>query len=591
MKILQQQNDNLREQARLIKERISAGVSSEELLEQLEDINKQIVDNEEAMKDAIFGEDIQSAISNFVSAYTEALGNGGNMQNMTRDFIESMIQSMVTESMKADASPIIENVREKLLEAWKDGVVTEAEQISIEEIINNLNKELSDKYGWAEDIFGESDIKGLEELQNAYNELSDSISKAFSSEKANLLKEQSEILKQQRDLIKERLEAEKALGERGDESLINEWNSQLEEVEQQIQENKEAQLDAIFGQDTQTQISNLANALINVWSGAEKKADSAKDFINNIIKSMVLESLSMDLTPFIEELRKSMAEMFEDGIISAEEGDALAGMVESVMDSLEKQYEWADRFIKEEEEVVEEIKETFSNITFESMRDDFTSQLSYMTSSYEDMCQNFEEKLKDSIIRGFIESKYKNQIQSLISTWDMYGASGNIDSEEMEKLREQYKDLISAMIKDRDELAEQFGWSKYQQEATSSVGTTITQETGEEISGRLTAIYESSLRQENIQLAQLDIMQKITGNSEYVSIYDDIMRGINGNKINTGNVDIESINDNVKEMKDFVQSCYLEMMEIRENTGAVVKPIQQMQKDMAEMKNAIKEKL
>lgn len=591
VKILQQQNDNLREQARLIKERISAGFSSEELIEQLEDINKQIVDNEEAMKDAIFGEDIQSAISNFVSAYTEALGNGGNMQNMTRDFIESMIQSMVTESMKADASPIIENVREKLLEAWKDGVVTEAEQISIEEIINNLNKELSDKYGWAEGIFGEYNIKGLEELQNAYNELSDSISKAFSSEKANLLKEQSEILKQQRDLIKERLEAEKALGERGDESLINEWNSQLEEVEQQIQENKEAQLDAIFGQDTQTQISNLANALINVWSGAEKKADSAKDFINNIIKSMVLESLSMDLTPFIEELRKSMAEMFEDGIISAEEGDALAGMVESVMDSLEKQYEWADRFIKEEEEVVEEIKETFSNITFESMRDDFTSQLSDMTSSYEDMCQNFEEKLKESIIRGFIESKYKNQIQSLISTWDMYGASGNIDSEEMEKLREQYKDLISAMIKDRDELAEQFGWSKYQQEATSSVGTTITQETGEEISGRLTAIYESSLRLENIQLAQLDIMQKITGNSEYVSIYDDIMRGINGNKINTGNVDIESINDNVKGMKDFVQSCYLEMMEIRENTGAVVKPIQQMQKDMAEMKNAIKEKL
>ncbi|MBM6856497.1 tape measure protein [Caecibacteroides pullorum] len=494
VRILQQQNENLREQARLIQERIDAGMSSDELKEQLEDINTQIEDNKEAMKDAIFGEDIQSAIANFVSAYTEALGNGGSIQEMSKDFVESMVQNMVTESMKADASPVIENIREKLIEAWKDGVVTADEQLSIEQIVNNLNKELSDKYSWAEELFKESDIEGLEALQDAYDRLSDSVSEAYSSNKAELLRQQNEILQQQRDLILERLEAEKALGERGDSSLVNEWEEQLEEVNNQIEENKKAQLDAIFGQNTQTQISNLANALINVWSGAEKKADSAKDFINGIIKSMVLEALSMDLTPFIDSLREQMAEMFKDGIISAEEGDALAGMVEGVMDSLEKQYAWADRFIKEEEEVVEEIAETFSNITFESMRDDFTSQLSDMATSYEDMCNNFEEKLKESIIRGFIQSKYQSQIQNLISTWDMYGDSENIDSDEMKKLREQYKELISAMIKDRDKLAEQFGWSKFQQEATSKGFETMSQDTGEELNGRFTALYEVGLQ-------------------------------------------------------------------------------------------------
>lgn len=514
VKILKQQNENLNEQISIIRKRIDEENRSanpdtdylDELKGQLEDINAQIEDNKEAMKDAIFGEDIQSAISNFVSAYSEALGNGGSMQKMSKDFVESMVQSMVTESMKADASPVMENIREKLIEAWKDGVVTADEQLSIEEIVNNLNKELSDKYGWAEGLFGESDIEGLEALQSAYDKLSDSVSNAYSSEKAELLKQQSEILRQQRDLIQERLEAEKALGERGDASLVNEWEEQLEEVNSKIEENKEAQLDAIFGQNTQTQISNLANALINVWSGAEKKADSAKDFINGIIKSMVLEALSMDLTPFIDSLREQMAEMFKDGIISAEEGDALAGMVEGVMDSLEKQYAWADRFIKEEEEVVEEIAETFSNITFESMRDDFTSQLSDMETSYEDMCNNFEEKLKESIIRGFIQSKYQSQIQNLISTWDMYGDSENIDSDEMEKLREQYKELISSMIKDRDELAEQFGWSKLQQEATSKGFGTMSQDSADELNGRFTALYEVGLQ----ILQYMTYMQNVT---------------------------------------------------------------------------------
>ena len=590
VKILKQQNENLNEQISIIRKRIDEENRSanpdtdylDELKGQLEDINAQIEDNKEAMKDAIFGEDIQSAISNFVSAYTDALGDGGSMQKMSNDFVESMVQSMVTESMKADASPVMENIREKLIEAWKDGVVTADEQLSIEEIVNNLNKELKDKYGWAEGLFGESDIEGLEALQSAYDKLSDSVSEAYSSEKAELLKQQSEILRQQRDLIQERLEAEKALGERGDASLVNEWEEQLEEVNSKIEENKEAQLDAIFGQNTQTQISNLANALINVWSGAEKKADSAKDFINGIIKSMVLEALSMDLTPFIDSLREQMAEMFKDGIISAEEGDALAGMVEGVMDSLEKQYAWADRFIKEEEEVVEEIAETFSNITFESMRDDFTSQLSDMETSYEDMCNNFEEKLKESIIRGFIQSKYQSQIQNLISTWDMYGDSENIDSDEMEKLREQYKELISSMIKDRDELAEQFGWSKLQQEATSKGFEAMSQDTGEELNGRFTAMYESDLRREAIQSSQLEILREIA-ESGGIQITG---RSITELKGNIGDLypGIESLRNIADETRTILANSYLELQQIRENTGEIVKPIKQMQADIAEVK-------
>ena len=477
VRILQQQNENLREQARLIQERIDSGMSSEDLIEQLDDINAQILENEEAMKDAIFGEDIQSAISNFVSTYTEALGNGGSMQRMSKDFIESMIQNMVKESMKADTSPVMDNIRKKLIEAWKDGVVTADEQLSIEEIVNNLNKELSDKYGWAESLFGESDIEGLEDLQNAYDRLSDSVSEAYSSNKAELLRQQNEILRQQRDLIQERLEAEKALGERGDSSLVNEWEEQLEEVNNQIEENKKAQLDAIFGQDTQTQISNLASALIDVWSGAKKQADSAKDFINNIIRSMVQESLMLDLTPFIDSLRKQMEEMFKDGIISADEGDILAGMVENIMNNLEKQYEWADRFMKDSEEIaqeVEEMKQSLTGLTLDSFTDSFVSGLADMSKSYKDMCDDFEDSLRNSIFKGLVESQYKNRITALYNMWERAAESeGQITDKEAEQLRYEYQQIIQDLMKQRDEMAQDFGWANTTDQSPSS-GTLTT---------------------------------------------------------------------------------------------------------------------
>lgn len=489
VKILKQQNENLNEQISLIRKRIDEENRSanpdtdylDELKGQLEDVNAQIEDNKEAMKDAIFGEDIQSAISNFVSAYTEALGNGGSMQKMSKDFVESMVQNMVTESMKADASPVMENIREKLIEAWKDGVVTADEQLSIEEIVNNLNKELKDKYGWAEGLFGESDIEGLEALQSAYDKLSDSVSEAYSSEKSELLKQQSEILRQQRDLILERLEAEKALGERGDASLVNEWEEQLEEVNSKIEENKKSQLDAIFGQETQTQISNLANALIDVWSGAKKQADSAKDFINNIIRSMVLESLMLDLTPFIDSLREQMAEMFEDGIISADEGDALAGMVEGVMNSLEKQYEWADRFMKDSEEIaqeLEEMKQSLTGLTLDSFTDSFVSGLADMSKSYKDMCDDFEDSLRNSIFKGLVESQYKNRITALYNMWERAAESeGQITDKEAEQLRYEYQQIIQDLMKQRDEMAQDFGWANTTDQSPSSGAlTTMSQD-------------------------------------------------------------------------------------------------------------------
>ncbi|UVV76811.1 hypothetical protein NXW84_01425 [Bacteroides fragilis] len=47
------------------------------------------------------------------------------------------------------------------------------------------------------------------------------------------------------------------------------------------------------------------------------------------------------------------------------------------------------------------------------------------------------------------------------------------------------------------------------------------------------------------------------------------------------NTEVRNIADDTRNL---IANSYLELMQISENTGAIVKPIQQMQKDIAEVK-------
>ena len=253
VKAVMELNANLLRQKELIEERLSLtkdDTSMKGLNEQLDDINKQIDENKEAMVDAIFGSDIQSAIESFVSAYTEALGSG-DTSGVASDIIQNMIRSMVSEAMKSDAVPVMDAVRKKLMDAWADGIVSEEESAAVEEMINKLNKEFGEKYKWADKLFQGAEIKELKQLQKEYKGLSDALSDAYSGEKIELLREQNKILEKQKKLLEERI----GLG--GDTSLVDDWKEQLEEVDKQIADNKDAQIDAIFGSDTKNAINSI----------------------------------------------------------------------------------------------------------------------------------------------------------------------------------------------------------------------------------------------------------------------------------------------------------------------------------------------
>lgn len=164
-RLIEQQNTLLEQQKVLIQGQIAEERDKKktdesrikEWEQQLEDINEQIEDNKEAAIDAIFGEDLQTAIDNFATSLTDAWAQGTNASKSARDVVRQMMQQMVTESIKAvlQSSKKMEEIRAKLQEFYTDNVLTGWEQNYIYNMADKLQEEINKQFGWAEDLFEE----------------------------------------------------------------------------------------------------------------------------------------------------------------------------------------------------------------------------------------------------------------------------------------------------------------------------------------------------------------------------------------------------------------------------------------------------
>lgn len=161
-KLISQQNTLLEQQKVLIQQQIREEKDKKktdndrikEWENQIEEINKLIEDNKEKAVDAIFGEDLKSAIDNFAEAYADAWTSSGDRAKSAKDTVRNMMRQMVTESIKAaiESSSKMEEIRKKLQEFYTDNVLSGWEQDYIYNMAEKLQKELDSKYGWADGL-------------------------------------------------------------------------------------------------------------------------------------------------------------------------------------------------------------------------------------------------------------------------------------------------------------------------------------------------------------------------------------------------------------------------------------------------------
>lgn len=160
--LINQQNKLLEQQKVLIQQQIREEQDKKktdndrikEWQQQIEAINNLIEENKEKAVDAIFGEDVKTAIEDFASAYAEAWSNGEDRAESAKDAVKNIMRQMATESIKSaiQASGSMEKIRQKLQEFYADNVLSGWEQNYIYNMAEELQKELDKQFGWADSL-------------------------------------------------------------------------------------------------------------------------------------------------------------------------------------------------------------------------------------------------------------------------------------------------------------------------------------------------------------------------------------------------------------------------------------------------------
>lgn len=197
--LIDQQNKLLEQQKVLIQQQIREEQDKKKTdkdrikdwQEQIEEINDVIADNKEKAVDAIFGEDLKSAIDNFANAQAEAWASGEDRAESAKDTVKKMMRQMVTESIKAatESSGAMEKIRDKLKEFYADNVLSGWEQDYIYNMAEELQKEIDRQFGWADSLMKDK-VEEPEKEDVSENTLKGAYAKA-SQESINLLAGQS----------------------------------------------------------------------------------------------------------------------------------------------------------------------------------------------------------------------------------------------------------------------------------------------------------------------------------------------------------------------------------------------------------------
>lgn len=235
--------------------------------------------------------------------------------------------------------------------------------------------------------------------------------------------------------------------------------------------------------------------------------------------------------------------------------------------------EWEQQLKDIDEQIqdnVEKAQEAIAGISFDSFRNNFLDSLTDMDAKAEDFADSFEEYLKKAILSGLMANKYDSQIKGLYEKWTAYGEDGLTEAE-VEQLRKDYKDIASAMVADRDNLAQIYGWesesAKEQQSASSrGFGSEMTHEDAGELSGRFTAVYESNLRIEAAEQQHTVAITELRGSISALTAQSSGMYNI------------------ADETRTILANSYLELQQIRENTEDSAKYLKDIKTDIAEVK-------
>ena len=145
------------------------------------------------------------------------------------------------------------------------------------------------------------------------------------------------------------------------------------------------------------------------------------------------------------------------------------------------------------DELSDKLKESLTQISFDSMKDSFVSDLMDMSKSAQDFADDFAEMMQKALLSYSMEDLINGDLKKLYDDWAkaIKDNDGKLTEADIETFNKRYDDIVQEGLKRRDDWAKVTGYtgsSSSSQTATSGVWASMGQDTADELNGRFTAL-------------------------------------------------------------------------------------------------------
>ena len=223
------------------------------------------------------------------------------------------------------------------------------------------------------------------------------------------------------------------------------------------------------------------------WSGWEVFSEILKSFYGTAIgyeHRSVNKSTIWELTPEEMKLLQSYAPEEWRKLMS---GDGENNPIELINEYIEQ----AGKI----EELTESLNKKLTGYSFEGFSDSYKSTLKDLTSDTKVFGDNIEEIITNALLENLVNEEFRKRLQELYK-YIADSSRDGLDEDEIKEIRRINKEISDAMIARRQDLIDA-GFIKkssdaYKQEASAKGFNAMSQDTGDELNGRFTAVQISS---------------------------------------------------------------------------------------------------
>ena len=218
-------------------------------------------------------------------------------------------------------------------------------------------------------------------------------------------------------------------------------------------------------------------------------------------------------------------------------------------------------------EVLEQQMTDTTLIDVDTLRNDFHDLLTDMDADSADFADNFEDYMRNAILNSMLKESYMGRLEEWRKKF--YAAMDDgVTEQEYNALKEEGQQIADEMKAQRDAMADMFGWESEStsQSSTSKGFQAMSQDTGEELNGRFTALQIAGEEIKTQNVAQTQSFNLLTARADAIL---------------SMNTETRNIADDTR---DLIAQSYLELVQISENTGNSAKYLKDIKADIAEVK-------